>query len=91
MKNKNFFKELFKPIKNINKKILHIINNGFIFSSFLILVGIVLLLLHKQFFISFELIEASMIIFKTSLFFAMQFLICGIAFNKILIFLLCNF
>ncbi len=84
MKNKNFFKELFKPIKNINKKILHIINNGFIFSSFLILVGIVLLLLHKQFFISFELIEASMIIFKTSLFFAMQFLICGIAFNKIL-------
>ena len=84
MKNKNFFKELFKPIKNINKKILHIINNGFLFSSFLILVGIVLLLLHKQFFISFELIEASMIIFKTSLFFAMQFLICGIAFNKIL-------
>ena len=84
MKNKNFFKELFKPMKNINKKILHIINNGFLFSSFLILVGIVLLLLHKQFFISFELIEASMIIFKTSLFFAMQFLICGIAFNKIL-------
>lgn len=84
MKNKNFFKELFKPVKNINKKILHIINNGFLFSSLLILVGIILLLLHKYFFISFELIEASMIIFKTSLFFAMQFLICGIAFNKIL-------
>ena len=31
-----------------------------------------------------ELIEASMIIFKTSLFFAMQFLICGIVFDKIL-------
>ena len=76
--------KLFKPIKNINKKILHIINKGFILSSFLILVGIILLLLHKQFFISFELIEASMIIFKTSLFFAMQFLICGIAFDKIL-------
>ena len=84
MKNKNFFKELFKPVKNINKKILHIINNGFLFSSLLILVGIILLLLHKYFFISFELIEASMIIFKTSLFFAMQFLICGVAFNKIL-------
>ena len=76
--------KLFKPIKNINKKILHIINKGFILSSFLILVGIILLLLHKQFFISFELIKASMIIFKTSLFFAMQFLICGIAFDKIL-------
>lgn len=82
--NNKFFKEFFKPVKNINKKILHIINSGFVFSSFLILIGIVLLLLHRQFFISYELIEASMIIFKTSLFFAMQFLICGVAFNKIL-------
>lgn len=93
MMKKNFvFKDFFnnikdtikKTIKDSDKKIIHIIKNGFTFSSFICLLAIILLLVHNYFFISFDLIEAAMILFQTSLFFAMQFLLCGFAFDKIL-------
>lgn len=84
IKTNKFFKTFFDMIKNIDKKIVHIIEKGFLFSSFICLMGIILLLLHNYFFISFELLEASMILFQTSIFFAVQFLICGFAFDKIL-------
>jgi len=84
IKTNKFFRDFFTSIKNTDKKILHIIKHGFRFSSFLCLISIGLLLLHNYFFISFDLIDASMILFKTSIFFAMQFLLCGFAFDKIL-------
>ena len=79
-----FFKNLLDIMKNTNKKIVHIIQIGFLFSSFVCFIGIILLLLYKYFFISLDLIEAAMILFKTSILFAMQFLLCGFAFDKIL-------
>lgn len=79
-----FYNNVLKMIKNIDKKIIHTIKIGFIFSSFVCLIGIILLILHYYFFISLDLIIAAMILFKTSIFFAMQFLICGFAFDKIL-------
>ena len=79
-----FFKTFFDTIKNMDKKIKHIIERGFLFSNFICLIGIILLVLHIHFFITFEMIEAAIILFKTSIFFAVQFLICGFAFDKIL-------
>jgi len=84
IKTDKFFKKFLHSIRNTDKRILHTIKIGFRFSSFLCLISIILLLLHSNFFISFDLVEASMILFKTSIFFAMQFLICGFAFDKIL-------
>lgn len=84
IKTNKFFKAFFNTIKNIDKKIVHIVQNGIAFSSLVCLIGIILLLIHNYFFISFDLIGAAMILFKTSIFFTMQFLLCGFAFDKIL-------
>ena len=84
IKANNFFRELFTTIKNIDKRIVHIIKNGFLFSNFMFCAGIIILLVHNYFFISFELIDAAIILFKTSMFFTMQFMLCGFAFDKII-------
>lgn len=84
LKISKFFKNFFKDMKNADKKIVHTVQNGILFSSFICLAGIILLLIHNYFFISFDLIEAAMILFKTSIFFVMQFILCGFAFDKIL-------
>ena len=84
MKRKNIFKEIILAISNIDSKLLKIVKKGCFFSTFVLLVGIAVLLLHKFYYISYDLIQASVIIFQSGIVFALQFLVCGVAFNNIL-------
>jgi len=69
--------------KDLDKKILTFMQKGFIFSYFIGITAILLLVIYKNSYISYDLVEASIILFRTGIFFLMQFLICGIAINKI--------
>ena len=76
-------KDFFKSFKEIDKSIAKIMNRGNIFSLFICILSIIVLLIYKEFYISSDLLEASIILFKTSIFFSIQFFICGIAIDKI--------
>ena len=76
-------KEFFKSFKEIDKSISKIMNRGNIFSLFICILAVVVLAIYKEFYISSDLLEASIILFKTSIFFSIQFFMCGIAIDKI--------
>ena len=78
-----FFRKVCDTVKNTDKKILHTVQKGILFSSIFCLLGIILLVIHNLFFITCDLIDDAIILFQTSIIFAMQFILCGFAFDKI--------
>lgn len=77
------FHEIIKNIKQIDKKILEIIKNGLKFSTIFCLIASYILVIYttigdsNTYYIGISLL-------KSGLFFIVGFIICGIAFNKII-------
>ena len=76
-------KQVTNMFKNMDKKILIFMEKGITLSSLFCIIGILFLLVYKNSYITYDLVEGSIILFRTSLFFVVQFFICGIAMDKI--------
>ena len=74
---KEKFLKFIKGLKNIDKSIFKVMNYGFIVSLFIEILGIITLLIYKFSYISYDLIEASILLFQTGLIFIVQILACG--------------
>ena len=71
-------------IKNIDKKVISLMSNGFKFSSIILIISLYILLLYKLNPISHILFESGILLFKASLMCFVSFLICGFAMDQIL-------
>lgn len=74
---------LLKNLFEIDKSFLKLIKIGLIISFSICLVAIIFVTLYNKYYISHDLYEASIILLKTGLIYAVQFIVCGIATNKI--------
>lgn len=73
----------FKSLFDMDESVLKILKSGLKLSIVICAVAIFSMLIYYKFYISHDLYEGSIILFRTGLLFAVQFLICGIAINKI--------
>jgi len=71
-------------IKNIDKKILSLMFNGFKFASIILIISLYILLLYKFYPISHILFKSGILLFRASLMFAVSFFICGFFINQLL-------
>ena len=71
-------------IKNIDKKVISLMVNGFKFSSLILIISLYILLLYKFNPISHILFESGLLLFKASLMYAISFFICGFFVDQIL-------
>jgi len=71
-------------IKNIDKKILSLMFNGFKFSSIILIISLYILLLYKLYPISHILFESGILLFRASLMFAVSFFINGFFINQLI-------
>lgn len=76
-------KKLTNNIKNLDKDILKIMFWGFKFSFFICILSSIVLLTYIVNPISYIILEAGTILFKTGLTFAVSFFICGFVVNNI--------
>ena len=76
----NMIKDKFK---NLEKNIIKIMKGGIEFSFGICLISILILIVYQTFFALPLLYYIGLILFKTSLIFIMQFIICGFAFDTI--------
>lgn len=75
--------EKIKTLLNMDEPVLKIVRFGLKLSIIICTIAILSLLTYYKFYISHDLYEGSVILFRTGLLFAVQFFICGIAINKI--------
>lgn len=78
-----FIKQIIDKIKNLDKKIIKIMDSGFIFSFILSIISVIFLLTYNFFYSFPNLFYIGINLFKTSLMFACMFFICGIGFDTI--------
>lgn len=71
-------------IKNIDKKVISLMVNGFKFSSLILIISLYILLLYKFNPISHILFQSGLLLFKASLMYAISFFICGFFVDQIL-------
>ncbi len=71
-------------IKNIDKKVVSLMCNGFKFSSIILIISLYILLLYKFNPISHILFESGILLFKASLMYAISFFICGFIIDQIM-------
>ena len=76
-------KELMDNIKNIDKKVLKIMFSGFKFSFILCIISCVISLSYILNPVSHIIYDCGLILFKTSITFAVSFFICAFAMDKI--------
>jgi len=76
-------KKLIDNVKNIDKKILKIMNIGFKFSFIICVISCAVSLSYILNPISHILFNSGIILFKTGLTFASAFFVCGFAMDKI--------
>lgn len=76
-------KQLTNKIKNLDKKIIKIMDSGFTFSLILSTISAITLLTYDFFYSLPNLFYIGITLFKTSLMFATMFFICGIGFDTI--------
>lgn len=77
---------MFKKLKNLfdmEEPILKLVQMGIKLSIIICAISITILLIYNKYYISHDLYAVGFILFRTGLLFAIQFLICGIAFNAI--------
>ena len=72
-----------KDLFDMEEPILKLVRKGMKFSIIICSISIISLLIYNKYYISHDLYTGSFILFRTGLLFAIQFLICGIAFNTI--------
>jgi len=77
------FNKLFENIKSIDKKIKDVMLKGFKFSFILCILSTLVLATYSTYPYSNILFESGIILFRTSLMFAVYFFICGMATNTI--------
>jgi len=73
--------QLYDKFKNLDKKILKIMNSGFIFSFAILIIAMISLFTYEIFYSLPALFYTGISLFKTSLMFACTFVICGIGFD----------
>ena len=76
-------KQLLNKISNIDSNIIKTTKSGFIFSFLVTITSILILLTYMTFYSSPELYYIGLTLFKTSLYFAIEFLVCAFAFDTI--------
>lgn len=74
---------IFKIINNLDKLTYKIMKNGLKFCVFLCTISISILLFYNIEFQSFLIFNIGLIIFKSSIIFGVEFIICGIIANKV--------
>ena len=77
------FKKILDEINTMDKSIFKAVNLGIGGSLLICLISIILLLIYNTYYISPDLYTAGIILFKTSLTFAVSFFVCGIAIDTI--------
>ena len=77
---KNFLEETC----DISISIMNIINRGLLFSFFIGIIGILLLLTYNTYSVSYDFFEGGIILIRTSILFGTEFFICGFIIDKIL-------
>ncbi|MCL2859971.1 MAG: hypothetical protein FWF46_05340 [Oscillospiraceae bacterium] len=75
-----WFTDIFK---DLDKKIFEFMKKGFALSYFIGIISVLLLVIYKNSYISYDFVNISIILFRMSIFFLVQFFVCGIAVNKI--------
>ena len=76
-------KQIFDNIKGIEKSILNFMYLGINFSFFICVISSLMLLFYILNPISYLIFDAGIILFKTSLIFAVSFFICAIIVNNL--------
>ncbi len=77
------FQDIIKNVRQIDKKILKIVKNGLKFSTVFCLIAIYVLVLYITLGNPYT-YYIGMSLLKSGLFYLVSFIICGIAFNKII-------
>jgi len=75
--------QLIDKIKNLDKKIIKIMDFGFIFCFILCIISTITLITYNYFYSLPNLYYTGISLFKTALMFASMFFICGIGFDTI--------
>ena len=78
-----FFSIIKDTFFNLDKIALHILKNGLYFCAFLCIISILVLLVYNFFLVNPLIFEIGLTLFKTSIIFAIEFIICAIAADKI--------
>ena len=78
------FNTIVNIFTNLDIKIKNIMKKGFLFSFMFCIFSVIILFLYHSFNIYPILFSIGSILFKTSLMFFTDFIICGVAFDKIL-------
>ena len=76
----NMIKDKFN---NLEKNIIKIMKCGIEFSFGICIISMLILIIYQSFFATPDLYYIGLILFKTSLIFIIQFIICGFAFDTI--------
>lgn len=79
----NIINQLVNKIKNLDRKIVKIMNSGFIFSFLLCIISVISLFTYKYFYTVPNLYYIGISLFRTALMFACTFFICAIGFDTI--------
>lgn len=76
-------KKIINDLKNIEKPILKVMIKGFKFSFLVCLIAFTILIVHNQYPYSHIVYDSGILLFKTGLMFAVEFVICAIATDTI--------
>lgn len=79
----NIVKSLTNKVKNLDKKVIKIMNIGFLFSFILSIISALSLFTYETFYSIPTLFYSGISLFRTSLMFACMSFICGIGFDSI--------
>ena len=75
--------KLISNVKEMDKYIVRIMKKGFKFSAYICILSLIILLTYCIYPISHISLDSSLILFRTGLFFAVGFFICGFAVDKL--------
>ncbi len=76
-------KKILSEIKQINKKVIKIINYGFTFCFAVSIIGLLLMLTYNTYSVSYDFFKAGIILIRTSILFAAQFVACGFIMDRL--------
>ena len=76
-------KKILGEINEIDNSIMKLMNNGFIFSFAIGILGILFLLTYNTYSVSYDIYQGGFILVKTGLIFAAEILGCGFVVDKL--------
>ena len=75
--------KLITNIKEIDKPIMKVMIKGFRFSAYICILSLIILLTYCTYPISHISLDSSVILFRTGLFFAVGFFMCGLVVDRL--------